>query len=64
MAQLSSAIARFRTENTILVDAGDTIQDNAADLFIGSADVHPMIQAINALRYDVWVKGNHEYNCV
>lgn len=30
MAQLSSAITQFRNENTLLVDGGDTIQDNAA----------------------------------
>ena len=62
MAQLSTAIARYRTDNTLLVDAGDTIQGNSADIFIGSEDVHPMIQAINALNYDVWVTGNHDYN--
>lgn len=62
MAQLSSAIAEYRNENTLLVDAGDTIQDNAADIFVHSDDVHPMVQAINALKYDVWVTGNHEYN--
>ena len=62
MAQLSTAIAQYRNEQTILVDAGDTIQDNSADLFIGGEMVHPMIQAINAIGYDVWVTGNHEYN--
>ena len=62
VAQLSTAIAEYRTENTLLVDAGDTIQDNSADIFIGGEDVHPMVQAINALNYDVWVTGNHEYN--
>ena len=62
VAQLATAISEYRTEDTILVDAGDTIQDNSADLFIGDEDVHPMIQAINALNYDVWVTGNHEYN--
>ena len=62
MAQLATAVAKYRTENTILADAGDTIQDNAAEIFIGSEDVHPMVLAMNALNYDVWVTGNHEYN--
>ena len=62
MAQLATAVAQYRDENTLLVDAGDTIQDNSADIFIGSEDVHPMVQAVNALNYDVWVTGNHEYN--
>ena len=62
MAQLASAIAQYRTDNTLLVDAGDTIQDNSADIFVGMDCMHPMVQAINALNYDVWVTGNHEYN--
>ena len=62
MTQLATAIARYRTGATLLVDAGDTIQDNSADIFIGNGEPHPMIQAINALNYDVWVTGNHEYN--
>ncbi len=62
MAQLATAIAAYRTDSTLLVDAGDTIQDNSADIFVGADDVHPMVQALNALNYDVWVTGNHEYN--
>ena len=62
MAQLATAIAKYRTEDTILVDAGDTIQANSAEIFLGSEDVHPMVRAMNALKYDVWVTGNHEYN--
>ncbi|MCR5733491.1 MAG: 5'-nucleotidase C-terminal domain-containing protein [Lachnospiraceae bacterium] len=62
MVQLATAIAEYRTDNTLLVDAGDTIQDNSADIFLENDDVHPMVSAINALGYDVWVTGNHEYN--
>ena len=62
VAQLATAIAQYRTDDTLLVDAGDTIQDNSADIFVGGEGVHPMVQAVNALNYDVWVTGNHEYN--
>ena len=62
MAQLASAIAAYRTPDTLLVDAGDTIQDNSAEIFLDLDGVHPMVQALNALDYDVWVTGNHEYN--
>ena len=62
LAQLSTAIQEYRTENTLLMDAGDTIQDNSAEIFLSGDDVHPMVQAINALNYDVWVTGNHDYN--
>ena len=62
MAQLATAVNQYRLPNTLLVDAGDTIQDNSAELFLGDADVHPMVQAMNALEYDLWVSGNHDYN--
>ncbi len=62
LAQVSSAVRQYRTDATLLVDAGDTIQDNAADIFVRTGKIHPMIQAMNAMKYDVWVTGNHEYN--
>ena len=62
MAQLASAIKEYRTENTLLVDAGDSIQDNAAEIFFGQFDVHPMAAALNAIGYDLCVTGNHEFN--
>jgi len=62
MAQLATALSQYRTDDTLLVDAGDSIQGNSADIFIGDEGPHPMVQAINALNYDVWVTGNHEYN--
>ena len=61
MEQLASAIAEYRNDNTILVDAGDTIQDNSADIFLDE-EIHPMVLGLNALNYDIWVTGNHEYN--
>ena len=61
MAKLSTAIKELRDENTLLVDVGDTIQDNMADLFLAD-EVHPMIACMNVLGYDVGVTGNHEYN--
>ncbi len=49
VAQLSTAIARYRTDDTLLFDAGDTIQDNSADIFLNTDEAHPMVQALNAL---------------
>lgn len=60
-AQIKTAVDTLRTENTIMVDAGDTIQDNSAELFLDD-DLHPMMLAMNEIGYDVWVTGNHEYN--
>lgn len=45
----------------ILIDVGDTVQDNSADLF-NDLDTHPMIQALNFMGFDIWVLGNHEFN--
>lgn len=52
-------------EQVVLVDAGDWLQGNpltsAANL-AGSAKVHPVVAAMNALKYDAVVIGNHEFN--
>lgn len=61
LAQVSTAVKELRTDNTILVDAGDTIQDNSSDLFFDE-EMHPMSLAMNEMGYDIWVTGNHEYN--
>ena len=61
LTQIASAIRELRTENTLLVDAGDTIQGNSNDIFLED-ELHPMAAAMNAMNYDVWVTGNHEYN--
>lgn len=61
MPQLATAIKEFRNEHTLLVDAGDTIHGNAANIFIDE-EIHPMMRALNALDYEIWVSGNHEYD--
>lgn len=61
MAQIQTILNEIRTDNTILVDVGDTIQGNSSDLFLED-EVHPMIQAMNYMKYDAWVLGNHEFN--
>ncbi|HWR61179.1 MAG TPA: 5'-nucleotidase C-terminal domain-containing protein [Clostridia bacterium] len=47
--------------NAILLDVGDTVQDNSAELF-NDLPVHPMVQSMNKMGYDAWVLGNHEFN--
>lgn len=61
MAQIQTILNEIRTDNTILVDVGNTIQGNSSDLFLED-EVHPMIQAMNYMKYDAWVLGNHEFN--
>lgn len=61
VAQQATAIKECRTDTTLVVDAGDTIQGNSAELFL-TDEVHPMAAAMNAIGYDIYVTGNHEYN--
>ncbi|NFT90832.1 bifunctional metallophosphatase/5'-nucleotidase [Clostridium botulinum] len=63
LTQISTLVNKIRTENpnTILVDAGDSIQDNYCEIFKGYAD-NPMVTAMNDMKYDTWVMGNHEFN--
>ncbi|MBN2795719.1 MAG: 5'-nucleotidase C-terminal domain-containing protein [Clostridia bacterium] len=52
---------KAKSENVILMDVGDTVQDNSAELF-NDLPVHPMVQALNSMGYDIWTLGNHEFN--
>ena len=61
VAQVAAVVNKLKTDNTILVDVGDTIQDNSSDLFLKDK-THPMVAGMNEIGYDVWVTGNHEYN--
>lgn len=61
LAQVASVVKEYRTDNTILVDVGDLIQDNSAELFL-EEPVHPMILGMNRIGYDVCTLGNHEFN--
>ncbi|PPA83180.1 2,' 3'-cyclic nucleotide 2'-phosphodiesterase [Brevibacillus laterosporus] len=63
MTQLFTIIKQVRQENpnTILLDAGDLIQDNSAELF-NDQPKSPMMVALNEMGYDAWAYGNHEFN--
>lgn len=62
-AKLQTLIKQEREKdpNAILLDCGDTVQDNSAELF-NDLPVHPMVQAMNSIGYDLWTLGNHEFN--
>ncbi len=63
LTQIYTKVKSIRSENpnTILVDAGDLIQDNSAELF-NNLPKHPAMVALNEMGYDVWNMGNHEFN--
>ncbi|MEW2609600.1 5'-nucleotidase C-terminal domain-containing protein [Streptomyces sp. NPDC047880] len=74
LAKVSTLVNRVRAEkgrrNTLLIDAGDTIQGTQLSYYYAKVDpitakggpVHPMAQAMNAMDYDAAALGNHEFN--
>lgn len=52
---------KSKNENMILLDIGDTVQGNSAQLF-NDDPTHPVVSTLNALDFDLWVPGNHEFN--
>ncbi|MER5829552.1 5'-nucleotidase C-terminal domain-containing protein [Streptomyces sp. NPDC002130] len=74
LAKVSTLVNRVREEkgrrNTLLIDAGDTIQGTQLSYYYAKVDpitaqggpVHPMAQAMNAMEYDAAALGNHEFN--
>lgn len=61
------AAARAEVQNSVLVDNGDLIQgsplgDYVAAKGLAEGEVHPVMQAMNSLNYDVATIGNHEFN--
>ncbi|WP_435787923.1 5'-nucleotidase C-terminal domain-containing protein [Clostridium sp.] len=64
LVQVASAVKDLRASNpnTILIDAGDTIQGNTVDDVFNDADEHAIMTALNTMDYDAWTYGNHEFN--
>ncbi|MDT0342529.1 bifunctional metallophosphatase/5'-nucleotidase [Streptomyces litchfieldiae] len=75
LAKISTLVNEIRAErgrrNTLLIDAGDTIQGTQLAYYYAKIDpitgtgegpVHPMAQAMNAIGYDAAALGNHEFN--
>lgn len=63
LSQISTIVKKERKENqnVILVDAGDSIQDNFVETF-NKGPKQPMVLGMNKMKYDVWEMGNHEFN--
>ncbi len=66
LARLYSYVKEVREENpnVILIDNGDTIQGNIMtdDIYNKNEDLHPVIAAMNFMKYDSMTLGNHEFN--
>ncbi|MEU0274078.1 5'-nucleotidase C-terminal domain-containing protein [Streptomyces sp. NPDC006307] len=74
LAKISTLVEQVRAakgrRNTLLIDAGDTLQGTQLAYYYAKVDpitaergpVHPMAQAMNAIGYDAAALGNHEFN--
>ena len=63
LSKIATVVARERATNpnVVVVDAGDLIQGNFAEGFKAEKE-NPMMKGLNAIGYDVFVPGNHEFN--
>ncbi|MGR5118983.1 bifunctional metallophosphatase/5'-nucleotidase [Vibrio astriarenae] len=52
---------RAKSENMLMIDLGDTVQGNSAELF-NQEPTHPVVETMNFMNYDLWVPGNHEFD--
>jgi 2',3'-cyclic-nucleotide 2'-phosphodiesterase (5'-nucleotidase family) len=77
LATLIKQERAYNPDRTILLNAGDQIQGDAMMYYFKSAPLgyaadgtpldpplttHPMMAVMNAMNYDAWTLGNHEFN--
>lgn len=64
-ATIIDSLRRQHPDRVLLVDAGDLLQGNPLTFVtakVSPPPVHPVIAAMNVMRYDAAVLGNHEFN--
>lgn len=70
LTRTASIIDKIRAEagNSMLIDNGDLLQGNPMGDYMAykkgmkAGDMHPVMKAMNVLKYDVGTLGNHEFN--
>jgi 2',3'-cyclic-nucleotide 2'-phosphodiesterase / 3'-nucleotidase / 5'-nucleotidase len=68
LSRVATALETLRARYpgiVVLVDAGDLLQGNPFATFYGRYDPrqpHPIVDALNALQYDVVTPGNHDFD--
>ncbi|MGH7672484.1 MAG: bifunctional metallophosphatase/5'-nucleotidase, partial [Gemmatimonadales bacterium] len=68
LARAAAMVETLRAQHpgrVVLLDAGDLLQGNPFATFFASQDrrrPHPVVDALNALQYDVATPGNHEFD--
>jgi 2',3'-cyclic-nucleotide 2'-phosphodiesterase (5'-nucleotidase family) len=64
-ATIVDSVRRAHPGRVVLVDAGDLLQGNPLTFVaarVAPTPVHPVMAAMNTMRYDAAVLGNHEFN--
>jgi len=63
LTKIATVAKRIRATGVplVMIDAGDLIQGNFTEKFKADAK-NPMVMGLNALDYDLWVPGNHEFD--
>lgn len=63
LSRVSTVYKKLKRENqhVLLLDCGDLIQGNSAELFLGRGK-YPGIEAANKIGYEILNMGNHEFN--
>lgn len=64
ITKIATVVKQLKAENpnTILIDNGDTLQGNSAQIFFDKDEVQPSMAAFNAMGYATMTLGNHEFN--
>lgn len=68
LAKLATLIKRVRAASedpVLLIDSGDTIQGSPLGSYYAQVErvsPHPLAHALNALGYDAFTPGNHDFN--
>ena len=65
LAQVSTLLKKYRTNNTIVIDTGDTIQGSPLTYHHAKENIgkqNPLSKIYNYLKYDFITIGNHEFN--
>ena len=63
LSKIATLLKEERASNPdmIMIDLGDSVQGNSAELF-NDMPIHPVVETMNLMEYDLWVPGNHEFD--
>src|SRR5207253_1858714 len=65
VATVVDSLRRQYSGRVVLLDAGDLIQGDPFAVYFATVhpvDPNPIVDALNAVGYDAWTPGNHDFN--